>query len=44
MVPTGIEKTGKMGNGKSQGILSRREKSGNYTENTGKSEKIILEK
>ena len=29
--------------GKSQGILLRLEKSGNFTPNTGKSEKIILE-
>ena len=29
--------------GQSKGILSRLEKSGNFTQNTGKSEKIILE-
>ena len=41
MVPT---RTGKMGehfqSGKSQGILLRLEKSRNFTQNTGKSEKI----
>ena len=43
MVPTGTGKQGKPGkwegifqSGKSQGILSRLEKSGNFTQNTGK--------
>ena len=47
MVPTGTGKSGIMGrhfqSGKSQGILSRLEKSGNFTQNTGKIRKNILE-
>ena len=44
MVPKGKKKkTGKPGKceGKSQGILSRLEKSGNFTQNTGKMRKIL---
>ena len=46
MVPTRTGKTGKPGKWKgisSQGILSRLGKSGNFSQNRGKSEKIILE-
>ena len=45
MVPTGSRKPGKWGgifqSGKSQGILSRFEKSGNFTQNTGKIRKKL---
>ena len=40
MVPTQTGKPGKMGEHFSVGILLRLEKSGNFAQNTGKSEKI----